>query len=103
MNTFLEDTNMNTTILRLQVNNHPGVMSQICGLFARRAFNMEGIFCNATGQGDTSCIWLKVDETERLDQVIKQLAKLEDVISIEERNDAQPKIQEMEAMMERVA
>jgi len=35
--------------------------------------------------------------------VVKQLAKLEDVISIEERNDAQPKIQEMEAMMERVA
>nr|WP_320010514.1 ACT domain-containing protein [uncultured Desulfobulbus sp.] len=94
---------MNTTILRLQVNNHPGVMSQICGLFARRAFNMEGIFCNATGQGETSCIWLKVDETARLDQVVKQLAKLEDVISIEERNDARTKIQEMEAMMERVA
>ncbi|WP_275889118.1 acetolactate synthase small subunit [Desulfobulbus rhabdoformis] len=99
----MENTLMNTTILRLLVNNHPGVMSQICGLFARRAFNMEGIFCNATGQGDTSCIWLKVDETDRLDQVVKQLAKLEDVISIEERNDAQPKIQEMEAMMERVA
>ncbi len=93
---------MNTTILRLQVNNHPGVMSQICGLFARRAFNMEGIFCNATGQGDTSCIWLKVDETDKLEQVVKQLAKLEDVLEIEERNDARPKIMEMELMMERV-
>ena len=93
---------MNTTILRLHVNNHPGVMSQICGLFARRAFNMEGIFCNATGQGETSCIWLKVDEADKLDQVVKQLAKLEDVLTVEERNDARHKIREMELMMERV-
>ena len=70
-----ENLAMQTTILRLHVNNHPGVMSQICGLFARRAFNMELIFCNATGQGDTSCIWLKVDETDKLEQVVKQLAK----------------------------
>jgi acetolactate synthase-1/3 small subunit len=98
----METKPMNTTILRLQVNNHPGVMSQICGLFARRAFNMEGIFCNATGQGETSCIWLKVDETDKLEQVIKQLAKLEDVLMVEERNDARPKILEMELMMEQV-
>ena len=30
-------------VLELTVNNHPGVMSHICGLFARRAFNVEGI------------------------------------------------------------
>ncbi len=90
---------METIILRLQVNNHPGVMSQICGLFARRAFNLEGIFCNATGQGETSCIWLKVDETDRLDQVIKQLAKLEDVLVVEERSDARPHLLAMEQMM----
>ena len=90
---------METIILRLQVNNHPGVMSQICGLFARRAFNLEGIFCNATSQGETSCIWLKVDETDRLDQVIKQLAKLEDVLVVEERSDARPHLLAMEQMM----
>ena len=90
---------METNNLRLQVNNHPGVMSQICGLFARRAFNLEGIFCNATGQGETSCIWLKVDETDRLDQVIKQLAKLEDVLVVEERSDARPHLLAMEQMM----
>ena len=90
---------METIILRLQVNNHPGVMSQICGLFARRAFNLEGIFCNATGQGETTCIWLKVDETDRLDQVIKQLAKLEDVLVVEERSDARPHLLAMEQMM----
>ena len=38
---------VNTAILRLTVNNHPGVMLQICGLFVRRNFNLEGIFCSA--------------------------------------------------------
>lgn len=32
-------------ILELAVRNHPGVMSHVCGLFARRAFNVEGILC----------------------------------------------------------
>ncbi|EMK3758521.1 ACT domain-containing protein, partial [Providencia rettgeri] len=31
--------------LELIVRNHPGVMSHICGLFARRAFNVDGILC----------------------------------------------------------
>lgn len=97
------DQTMNTTILRLTVNNHPGVMLQICSLFTRRAFNLEGIFCSAIDQGATSCIWLTVDETDKLEQVIKQLAKLEDVLAIEERGDARPGIQEMEAMMARIA
>ena len=93
---------VNTAILRLTVNNHPGVMLQICGLFARRIFNLEGIFCTAIDQGETSCIWLKVDETEKLEQVIKQLAKLEDVLAVEERGDARERIREMEAMMARI-
>lgn len=31
--------------LELVVRNHPGVMTHICGLFARRAFNVDGILC----------------------------------------------------------
>lgn len=98
----VENHVMKTTFLRLLVNNHPGVMLQVCGLFARRAFNLEGLFCNAIGQGKTSCIWLKVNETDKLEQVIKQLTKLEDVIVVEERDDARPKIREMELMMDRI-
>ena len=101
-NSTSETMIVNTAILRLTVNNHPGVMLQICGLFARRIFNLEGIFCSAIDQGETSCIWLKVDETDKLEQVIKQLAKLEDVLAIEERNDAREGITAMEAMMTRI-
>ncbi|MCG3147073.1 MAG: hypothetical protein PCFJNLEI_00510 [Verrucomicrobiae bacterium] len=35
--------------LELTVQNHPGVMSHVCGLFARRAFNVEGILCLPVG------------------------------------------------------
>ena len=99
----LEDSPMDsTTVLRLTVNNHPGVMLQICGLFARRAFNLEGIFCTAIDHGETSCIWLKVNENGKLDQVIKQLSKLEDVLSVEERGDSRSRFGDMEAMLVQV-
>jgi len=65
--------------LELTVANHPGVMSHVCGLFARRAFNVEGILCLPVGDGSQSRIWLKVNEDARLAQMIQQLRKLEDV------------------------
>ena len=69
-------------MLRLVVRNHPGVMSHVCGLFARRAFNVEGILCVAIDGGTRSAILLLVNEDERLQQMIRQLRKLEDVIDI---------------------
>lgn len=76
-----------TTILELKVNNHPGVMSHICGLFSRRAYNLEGIACIPLGTGETSRIWLRVDEEDRLEQVIKQIDKLPDVLKICRHDD----------------
>jgi len=71
-----------TMVLQLEVNNHPGVMSHICGLFARRAYNLEAIACVPVDNGETSCIWLQVNETDRLDQIIKQINKLPDVQNV---------------------
>lgn len=71
------------TVLELTVNNHPGVMSHICGLFARRAYNVEGIACMPVNGGKTSKIWLLVDVETRLDQMVKQVDKLEDVLGVE--------------------
>ncbi|HEY2387472.1 MAG TPA: ACT domain-containing protein [Candidatus Binatia bacterium] len=70
------------TALRLLVRNHPGVMSHVCGLFARRAFNVEGILSVPIGDGARSAILLDVDEDARLPQVIAQLRKLEDVLDV---------------------
>ncbi|MCJ2163793.1 MULTISPECIES: acetolactate synthase small subunit [unclassified Pseudodesulfovibrio] len=75
------------TVIELLVKNHPGVMSHICGLFARRAYNVEGIACMPVNGGATSKIWLLVNADQRLDQMIKQVDKLEDVCGVE-RHDS---------------
>jgi acetolactate synthase-1/3 small subunit len=78
------------TVLEIDVNDHPGVMSHVVGLFSRRAFNVEGILCmplpattGSTGSTDKlSRIWLLVNEDGRLPQLIRQLEKLEDVRTV---------------------
>jgi acetolactate synthase-1/3 small subunit len=75
-------TESNRTVLELTVNNHPGVMSHVCGLFARRAYNVEGILCMPVGDGARSRIWLLVNEDDRLEQVMRQVRKLEDVSEV---------------------
>jgi acetolactate synthase-1/3 small subunit len=77
-----------SAILRLLVRNHPGVMSHVCGLFARRGFNVEGILCLPVGDGTCSVILLVVNEEERLEQLMRQLCKLEDVIEIRRAPEA---------------
>lgn len=69
----------NRVVLELIVNNHPGVMSHVCGLFARRAFNVEAILVLPLGGGETSRIQLLVNADQRLDQMVKQAEKLRDV------------------------
>ncbi len=69
-------------ILELTVRNHPGVMSHISGLFARRAYNVEGILCMPIGDRQRSRIWLLVDEDLRLEQMVKQVQKLQDVLQV---------------------
>lgn len=77
-----EATTRMRAILRLLVRNHPGVMSHVSGLFARRGFNVEGILCLPVDDGTRSVILLVVNEDERLEQLIRQLRKLEDVLEI---------------------
>ena len=69
-------------VLEIDVNNHPGVMSHIIGLFSRRTYNVEGILCLPVGDGSCSRIWLLVNEDTRLPQMMKQAEKLEDVIAV---------------------
>ncbi|WP_028580485.1 acetolactate synthase small subunit [Desulfogranum japonicum] len=80
----------NVAVLELMVRNHPGVMSHVCGLFSRRAYNVEGIVCLPVDDGGQSRIFLKVGEEERLDQVVKQLEKLSDVLHVNRHQDGHP-------------
>ncbi len=73
---------LSRAVLEIDVNNHPGVMSHVIGLFSRRTYNVEGILCLPVGNGSCSRIWLLVNEDARLPQMMKQAEKLEDVIAI---------------------
>lgn len=70
------------TALHLTVNNHPGVMSHVCGLFARRAFNLEGIFVAPSPANAPCSMWLLVNEDQRMPQILSQVRKLHDVLEV---------------------
>ena len=80
-------TQQGRSVLELIVNNHPGVMSHVCGLFARRGYNLEGILVMPihSQHDEQSRIWLLVNEEEKLEQVVRQTEKLVDVLSIERK------------------
>lgn len=65
--------------------NKPGVLARISGLFGRRVFNIESIAAGYTEEPDITRITIVVNGDDRdLDQVIKQLSKLVDVVKIQE-------------------
>jgi acetolactate synthase-1/3 small subunit len=80
------------TILELVVRNHPGTMSHITGLFARRAFNLEAILVVPLTSNEKSRILLHLANELKLEQVERQLAKLHDVLSVRHRTDLAPDI-----------
>ena len=72
-------------ILTVLVENKPGVLSRVAGLFSRRAFNIFSLAVSPTDDERFSRITMVVDaETAPLEQVVKQLNKLIPVIKITE-------------------
>lgn len=72
-----------THTLAVLVLNKPGVLARIAGLMSRRVFNIESIAAGYTEQPDVTRITIVARGDERvLDQVIKQLSKLVDVINV---------------------
>jgi acetolactate synthase-1/3 small subunit len=67
------------------VENKSGVLTRIAGLFSRRSFNIESLSVGATDNPDYSRMTLSVQgDEEVLEQVIKQLSKLINVIRVSE-------------------
>ena len=70
-------------ILSILVENKPGVLTRIAGLFARRGFNIDTLAVGPTDDPTLSRITLTLDGAMHpLDQVTKQLHKLVNVIKI---------------------
>ncbi len=76
---------MNHHILSVLVQNRPGVLARVAGLFARRGFNIYSLAVAPAEEPGFSRITIVVDvESSPLEQVTKQLFKLIEVVKISE-------------------
>ena len=76
---------MSTHVLSLLVEDRPGLLTRVAGLFARRGFNIHSLAVGVTEVPGISRITVVVDVDDLpLEQVTKQLNKLVNVIKIVE-------------------
>lgn len=76
---------MQKKVFQLLANNTSGVLSRITGLFSRRGYNIESITAGPDGDSAYSRITIVTSgDDDVLEQIEKQLAKLEDVRDIKE-------------------
>jgi acetolactate synthase-1/3 small subunit len=72
-------------VLSVLVQNRPGVLARVSGLFARRGYNIFSLAVAPTDDVDYSRITIVVDiSATPLEQIVKQLFKLIDVVRITE-------------------
>jgi len=70
-------------VLSILVENRPGVLARVAGLFSRRGFNIDTLAVGPTDDPDISRITLTLDgAVHPIDQVTKQLHKLINVLKI---------------------
>src|SRR3954468_22552417 len=74
-----------THTLSVLVENKPGVLARVSGLFSRRGFNIDSLAVGETENPEVSRITIVVNaEDSPLEQVPKQLNKLINVLKIVE-------------------
>ena len=72
-------------IYSVLVENRSGVLCKVSGLFSRRSFNIDSLAVGETDDPTTSCMTIVSSGDERtIEQIEKQLRKLEDVRDIKE-------------------
>ena len=70
-------------IVSALVENKPGVLFRVTNLFRARSFNIESITVGSTEQQDLSRMTITTNSDEKtLDQLVKQLRKLIDIIEV---------------------
>ncbi|HXW98615.1 MAG TPA: acetolactate synthase small subunit [Methanomicrobiales archaeon] len=74
---------MKAHTLAVLVENKPGVLSRVSGLFSRRGFNIESLAVGTCEEPEMSRITIVViGDDAQIEQVIKQLNKLIDVVKV---------------------
>lgn len=87
---------MKQIVLSLLVDNTSGVLSRVAGLFSRRGYNIDSLTVGVTQDQRYSRMTVAVSgEDQILEQIGKQLAKLEDVVQITELEDGKSVCREL--------
>jgi acetolactate synthase-1/3 small subunit len=83
-------------ILSILVENKPGVLARVAGLFSRRGFNIDTLAVGPTDDPSISRVTLTLDgAVHPIDQVTKQLHKLVNVLKIRDMEPDQTVTKEM--------
>ncbi|MDD6332408.1 MAG: acetolactate synthase small subunit [Clostridium sp.] len=87
---------MKKRVLSLLVVNSSGVLSRVSGMFSRRGYNIDSLTVGVTEDPKYSRMTVVVSGDDRtLDQIEKQLYKLEDVIQVTELKDGKSVCREL--------
>ena len=74
---------MEKYILSVTVQNNAGVLARVSSLFGRRGYNIDSLTVSATTDAKVSCMSIIVQGDHMvLEQIMKQLAKLEEVMHV---------------------
>lgn len=76
--------------LELFVRSHSHALLHVVGLVARRGFHLGAIVSDPPDDRGIACVRLRIVDDPRVSQLVKQLARLEDVVSVAERLPADP-------------
>jgi len=82
--------------LSVYVSNKPGVLARIAQVFARRGFNIESLVVSPAMDGKFSRMTIGISGNPgMLDQIIKQVSKLIDVISCKDHTGDEAVVREL--------
>ncbi len=92
-----------THTLSALVANKPGVLARIAQVFARRGFNIDSLVVSPTRDGNFSRMTMTaLGDPSGLDQIIKQVNKLVDVINCSDLTDKNIVVKELMMLKVRV-
>ena len=81
---------MKRRVLSLLVDNTSGVLSRVAGLFSRRGYNIDSLTVGVTADPRYSRMTVVVYGDDKvLDQIVKQVRKLVDVVDVKTLNDGE--------------
>ncbi len=74
---------MRSQVMSILVENTPGLLSHVSGLFSRRGYNIDSFSAGVTADPRYTRLTIATSGDEQiLEQIEKQLAKLEDVVDV---------------------